>query len=63
MEKTDESMPDEGILNIRPGADDFLSTLAMHYELVIFTAAMQDYADWAIDHLKAKNCISYRLYR
>ncbi len=29
-----------GILNIRPGADDFLKTLSEHYELIIFTAAM-----------------------
>lgn len=38
----------EGILNIRPGAEDFLLTLSQHFEIVIFTAAMQDYADWAI---------------
>jgi len=29
-----------GILNMRPGADDFLKTLSHHYELIIFTAAM-----------------------
>ena len=33
------------------------------YELVIFTAAMQDYADWVLDQLDADNLISYRLYR
>ena len=33
------------------------------YELVIFTAAMQDYADWVIDQLDTGNWISYRLYR
>ena len=54
---------DSGILNIRPGADDFLKTLSQHYELIIFTAAMQDYADWALDHFPSKFCISHRLYR
>ena len=34
-----------------------------YYELVIFTAAMQDYADWVLDNLDSKNFISYRLYR
>ena len=33
------------------------------YELVIFTAAMQDYSDWVIDQLDTGNWISYRLYR
>jgi CTD small phosphatase-like protein 2 len=50
-------------LNIRPGADDFLFTLSQHYEVVIFTAAMQDYADWAISHFQNQDCISHRLYR
>ena len=50
-------------MNIRPGADDFLKTLASHYEIIIFTAAMQDYADWAIEHFQNRGCISHRLYR
>ena len=33
------------------------------YELVIFTAAMQDYADWVIDQIDTENWISFRLYR
>lgn len=53
----------EGELRIRPGADEFLRLLSNHYEIVIFTAAMQDYADWALDHFMHKKSISYRLYR
>lgn len=53
----------EGILNIRPGAEEFLLTLSQQFEIVIFTAAMQDYADWAIQHFKNYHCISHRLYR
>jgi CTD small phosphatase-like protein 2 len=30
---------------------------------VIFTAAMQDYADWVLDQLDPERYISYRLYR
>jgi len=37
--------------------------LSEYYEIIIFTAAMQDYADWALDHFQHKGCISYRLYR
>lgn len=34
---------------IRPGCKEFLEETAKHYELVIFTAAMQDYADSVLD--------------
>jgi len=54
-------------VNIRPNAVLFLQTMAKHYELVIFTAGMQDYADWALSQLGdgtvAQTTISYRLYR
>jgi CTD small phosphatase-like protein 2 len=34
------------------------------YEVVIFTAAMQDYADWVLDQLDPeRQLIKYRLYR
>jgi CTD small phosphatase-like protein 2 len=48
---------------IRPGAREFLDLMNKYYELVIFTAAMQDYADWVLDNLDTKNIISFRLYR
>ena len=34
-----------------------------HYELVIFTAAVKDYADQILDTIDKKNWISHRLYR
>lgn len=33
------------------------------YEVVVFTAAMQDYADWMLNEIDKKKYISYRLYR
>lgn len=48
---------------IRPGAHMFLAEMRQHYEIVIFTAAMQDYADWVLDQLDPEGLISYRLYR
>ena len=53
----------EGELRIRPGADNFLREMSQHFEIVIFTAAMQDYADWALDHFNHQECITFRLYR
>eukprot|EP00347_Sterkiella_histriomuscorum_P021025 403335551 len=53
----------EGELRIRPGANEFLAKMSQYYEIMIFTAAVQDYADWAISHLESEDCIQYRLYR
>jgi Dullard-like phosphatase family protein len=50
-------------LLVRPGAQKFLQEMSKLYEVVIFTAAMQDYADWVLNQLDAGNWISYRLYR
>ena len=35
----------------------------MYYEIVIFTAALQEYADQVIDQIDVGNNIKYRLYR
>jgi len=37
--------------------------MAEMYEVVIFTAAMQDYADWVLDSIDKPKYITYRLYR
>ena len=34
---------------IRPGALEFLEEMSKFYEVVIFTAGMQDYADWVLN--------------
>lgn len=39
----------EGKFLIRPGCQKFLQEMNKYYEIVIFTAAIQDYADWAIN--------------
>lgn len=53
----------KGKYNIRPACHKFLKEMAEYYELVIFTAAMQDYADWVLNDIDKKKYISYRLYR
>lgn len=47
----------------RPYASSFLEVLSQHFELVIFTAAMQDYADFILDKIDKTQAISFRLYR
>jgi CTD small phosphatase-like protein 2 len=48
---------------VRPGVAKFLHELSNYYEIVVFTAALQEYADWILDQIDQKNCISHRLYR
>lgn len=53
----------EGTFLVRPGCDQFLTEMAEIYEVVIFTAAMQDYADWVLNQIDKQKRIKYRLYR
>lgn len=48
---------------IRPFAQLFLKQVAQYYEVVIFTAALQDYADYILDRMDTEKCVSHRLYR
>jgi len=48
-EENEEIDEKEVFYMVRPGLNQFLSELSQYYELVIFTAALQDYADWILD--------------
>jgi len=49
---------------VRPYVAQFLDKMADFYDIVVFTAGMQDYADWALQHIgKSQNKINHRLYR
>jgi len=48
---------------IRPYSHKFLREMAKYYEIVIFTAALQDYADLIINAMDQERCITHRLYR
>jgi CTD small phosphatase-like protein 2 len=37
--------------------------MSQYYEIVVFTAAMPDYANWVIDNLDKKKLINFRLFR
>lgn len=48
---------------IRPGAERFIKELGPLYELVIFTASCQPYADVVVDYIDPGRVIKHRLYR
>ena len=56
----DEEHP---FVQVRPYAAYFLEQMGKYFEIVIFTAAAEDYADLVLDELDKNNSISYRLYR
>lgn len=47
----------------RPGVDEFLIEMAKHYEIVIYTASLNKYADPLLDLLDPQQTIRYRLFR
>lgn len=57
---------EQQVLLVRPNAEKFLEMMAPYYDIVVFTAGMKDYADWALDHFTdnaANKYISNRFYR
>lgn len=47
----------------RPGVDEFLVEMAKHYEIVVYTASLNKYADPLLDLLDPNKVIRSRLFR
>ena len=54
---------EEDFFAVRPGCNEFLSKMKDHFEVVVFTASVQEYADWVIDQIDTEKVIEHRLYR
>ena len=62
--KVHQNDNNSGILQFRPFISEFLSNLKNYYELIVFTAATQDYANPIIDAIEQKGTkFDYRLFR
>ena len=48
---------------VRPHAQDFLAEMHKYFNLVIFTAGVQEYADPVIDFIDPEGLIQRRYYR
>lgn len=56
--------PSGGSFLVRPGCFEFLKNISKYYEVMIFTAATQEYANRVVNLIDPEGaCISYRLYR
>ena len=49
-----KNIPGKSKFLIRPHCYKFLRNLHSHFEIIIFTAAQQQYADWIIDKIDQK---------
>ena len=47
----------------RPYVDEFLTTMAKYYNIIIFTASIKEYANPLLDKLDKSKCIQQRLFR
>ena len=62
--KISSATDNEGVLKIRPGVVPFLEKVGKFYELIIFTAATQEYGDLLIDAIEENNVyFEHRFYR
>jgi CTD small phosphatase-like protein 2 len=48
---------------VRPHCHTFLREMSRCFEVVVFTAGEEDYANEVLDRLDKDNCVSHRLYR
>ena len=54
----------EGILKLRPGLFEFLDAVQIFYEIILFTASSQDYAENLIDNIEEKKkYFEYKFFR
>ena len=59
-----EPEQNKGLLRLRPGLLEFLSSVKIFYELIIFTSSTQEYADPIINAIEKGNKIfDFKLYR
>ena len=62
--KINNENDNEGVLQLRPGLIPFLEEVGYYYELIVFTAATQDYGDLLIDAIEENNLyFEHRFYR
>lgn len=52
-----------GYVHIRPYAKQIIKNISRYFDVIIFTAGNQCYADPILDYLDPFNCIKHRLYR
>ena len=50
-------------MNVRPYAKEIIKNVSKHFDVIVFTAGNQCYADPILDYLDPERKIQHRLYR
>jgi RNA polymerase II subunit A small phosphatase-like protein len=50
-------------VSVRPGASEFIELLSEHYDVILFTASLKEYADPVMDILDVNKRAVQRLFR
>jgi len=58
-----EEYQGKGKFFVRPYAELFLKEMNEYYEITVFTAAVQEYADTVLNILDKNKYVTHRLYR
>ena len=58
-----QEFPEEPCFFVRPGLNAFLTQLSQYYEMIIFTAAMRDYASYFVEQIDHKKVFTHMLCR
>jgi CTD small phosphatase-like protein 2 len=61
--KTLQGKSVSGYVSVRPYAKEIIKNISRYFDVIVFTAGSQCYADIIIDHLDPDRCITHRLYR
>ncbi|CAD8196658.1 unnamed protein product [Paramecium octaurelia] len=62
--KLNDTLTVKAEISVRPYAQQFLQKMAQHFEIMIYTASNEDYANQIIDYLDpTKSLVKYCLYR
>ena len=52
-----------GFVNVRPYAKEIIKKMSKYFDVIVFTAGNQCYADPILDYIDPEKCIQHRLYR
>ena len=52
-----------GYVHVRPHAKEIIKNLSKYFDVIVFTAGNQCYADPILDYLDSDKCLKHRLYR
>jgi CTD small phosphatase-like protein 2 len=61
--KTFQGRTLSGFVCVRPYAKEIIKNISQHFDVIIFTAANQCYADPILDYIDPNKYIKHRLYR